>query len=90
MLRLLGPEGILVNVARGSVVVEGDLLDALAAGEIAGAGLDVFAHEPQVPAALRESPRVVLTPHIASNTRETRAAMGAQVHQHLLAHFDGR
>lgn len=76
VLDALGPEGHLVNVARGSVVDESALVAALEAGRIAGAALDVFANEPNVPRALLESDRVVLLPHIASATRETREAMG--------------
>ncbi|MER5551728.1 2-hydroxyacid dehydrogenase [Streptomyces sp. NPDC002793] len=76
VLDALGPEGYLVNVARGSVVDEPALVAAVAAGRIAGAALDVFADEPNVPRALLESDRVVLLPHIASATHETRAAMG--------------
>ncbi|AQS71409.1 2-hydroxyacid dehydrogenase [Streptomyces pactum] len=76
VLDALGPRGYLVNVARGSVVDEPALVAAVRTGRIAGAALDVFADEPNVPRALLESDRVVLLPHIASATRETRAAMG--------------
>ncbi len=79
VLAALGPDGCLVNVARGSIVDEGALIAALDAGTIAGAALDVFADEPRVPDALRNSPRTVLTPHVASATVETRAAMAATV-----------
>jgi lactate dehydrogenase-like 2-hydroxyacid dehydrogenase len=75
VLDALGPAGYLVNVARGAVVDEAALVDALEAGRIAGAALDVFEDEPRVPASLRESPRVVLTPHVASATLETRTRM---------------
>ena len=67
--------GILVNVARGSVVDEAALIDALERGVIAGAGLDVFENEPQVPARLLALPQVVLTPHVGSATQGTRQAM---------------
>jgi lactate dehydrogenase-like 2-hydroxyacid dehydrogenase len=67
--------GILVNVARGSVVDEAALIDALERGVIAGAGLDVFENEPQVPERLRALPQVVLTPHVGSATQGTRQAM---------------
>ena len=67
--------GILVNVARGSVVDEAALIDALEQGVIAGAGLDVFESEPQVPERLRALPQVVLSPHIGSATGQTRQAM---------------
>ena len=79
VLDALGPEGYLVNVARGSVVDEDALVAALEAGRIAGAGLDVFADEPRVPAALLERDDVVLLPHVGSATVETREAMGRLV-----------
>ena len=75
VLEALGPRGFLVNVARGSVVDESALVDALEAGRLAGAGLDVFADEPHVPGALLRRDDVVLLPHLASGTVETRAAM---------------
>lgn len=71
----LGPEGYLVNVARGSVVDETALVAALREGRLGGAGLDVYAAEPHVPAALRELENVVLLPHVGSATVETRRAM---------------
>jgi len=71
----LGPGGILVNIARGSVIDEDALVQALAHNRIGGAGLDVFADEPRVPSALLSLDNVVLTPHIASSTRETLQAM---------------
>lgn len=83
ILDALGPEGMLVNVARGSVIDEDAMVKALVEGRLGGAGLDVFAHEPQVPAALRDCERVVLTPHIASATRETRQAMADRVVDNL-------
>ncbi len=75
VLRALGPKGYLINVARGSVVDEDALVAALREGTIAGAGLDVFANEPHVPEALWALPNVVLTPHMASATVQTRQAM---------------
>ncbi|MDQ5898418.1 MAG: hypothetical protein QG612_2504 [Pseudomonadota bacterium] len=91
VLDALGPEGFLVNVARGSVVDEAALVEALQAGRIAGAGLDVFADEPRVPEALRGLDTVVLTPHVASATRETRQAMADRVIDNLEGFFrDGR
>jgi lactate dehydrogenase-like 2-hydroxyacid dehydrogenase len=79
VLDALGPRGFLVNVARGRLVNEDDLAAAIAAGRIAGAGLDVFVDEPRVPEALRRSDRVTLQAHRASATWETRAAMGRMV-----------
>jgi lactate dehydrogenase-like 2-hydroxyacid dehydrogenase len=78
-LDALGPRGFLVNVARGRLVNEADLTQALAAGRIAGAGLDVFVDEPHVPLPLRQSGRVTLQAHRASATWETRTAMGEMV-----------
>ncbi|MDV3128849.1 2-hydroxyacid dehydrogenase [Mycobacterium sp. 21AC1] len=75
VLEGLGPDGYLVNIARGSVVDEEALVEALAAGRLAGAGLDVFTDEPNVPAALLTMDNVVLLPHVGSGTVETRAAM---------------
>ena len=75
VLQALGPQGYLVNVARGSVVDEAALVQALADGSIAGAALDVYADEPHVPPALWAMKQVVLTPHMASATHQTRQAM---------------
>lgn len=75
VLTALGPQGFLINVARGSVVDESAPLQALQSGVIAGAALDVFENEPHVPAELWSLPNVVLTPHMASATRQTRHAM---------------
>jgi lactate dehydrogenase-like 2-hydroxyacid dehydrogenase len=75
VLEALGAKGILVNVARGSVVDEAALVDALERGVIAGAGLDVFENEPNVPERLRALPHVVFTPHVGSATGQTRQAM---------------
>ena len=90
VLDALGPDGWLVNVSRGSVVDEAALIQALDAGKIAGGALDVFENEPQVPEALRNSPRAVLTPHIASATVETRRAMAELVLANLDAVLQGR
>lgn len=79
VLDALGPSGFLVNVARGRLVQEADLTAALAAGRIAGVGLDVFVDEPRVPLALRQSDKATLQAHRASATWETRAAMGEMV-----------
>jgi lactate dehydrogenase-like 2-hydroxyacid dehydrogenase len=75
----LGPDGYLVNVARGSVVDEDALVRALEEGRLAGAGLDVFADEPNVPAALLGRDDVVLLPHVGSATVQTREAMATLV-----------
>jgi lactate dehydrogenase-like 2-hydroxyacid dehydrogenase len=90
VLAALGPRGYLVNVARGSVVDEEALIEALQNKVIAGAGLDVFEDEPQVPAALRALDNVVLTPHMASATHETRQAMADLALANLQAHFAGQ
>ena len=90
VLKALGPKGILVNVARGSVVDESALIDALKNGVIGGAALDVFEDEPRVPQALIDMPQVVLAPHIGSATRETRQAMCDLAVDNLQALFAGQ
>jgi lactate dehydrogenase-like 2-hydroxyacid dehydrogenase len=90
VLRALGPDGYLINVARGSVVDEAALIEALQQGTIAGAGLDVFENEPHVPEALRALDNVVLVPHIGSATTQTRHAMAARAFDNLQAHFAGQ
>jgi len=90
VIEALGPKGYLVNVARGSVVDEPALVEALVAGRLAGAALDVFADEPNVPAALLALDNVVVSPHAASATFETRGAMAQLVVDNLAAHFAGR
>ena len=89
VLAALGPEGTLVNIARGSLVDEAALAAALQEGRLGAAALDVFADEPRVPPALRALDNVVMTPHIGSLTVETRQAMGQMVVDNLLAHFAG-
>ena len=88
VIEALGPEGFLVNIARGSVVDEPALVAALVERRIAGAALDVFADEPRVPEALLALDNVVLTPHIASATTDTRAAMGQLVLDNLARFFE--
>ncbi len=86
----LGDKGFLINIARGSVVDQEDLLLALSNKMIAGAGLDVYEGEPYVPRELFSMDNVVLTPHIGSATFETRTKMGQIVVDNVLAHFEGR
>ena len=90
VLAALGPQGTLVNVARGSIVDETALVAALKSGTLGAAALDVFADEPRVPAELLTMDNVVLQPHVGSATHGTRAAMGQLVIDNLLAHFAGR
>lgn len=91
VLEALGPDGFLVNVARGSVIDEAALVAALVERRIGGAGLDVFADEPRVPEALMALDNVVLLPHVASGTHETRQAMADRVFDNLQGWFaDGR
>ncbi|WP_151638922.1 2-hydroxyacid dehydrogenase [Noviherbaspirillum aerium] len=90
VLAALGQKGFLINVSRGTVVDEEALVDALVGKTIAGAALDVFANEPHVPARLLECDNVLVLPHIASGTAETRAAMADLVLSNLRAHFSGK
>jgi lactate dehydrogenase-like 2-hydroxyacid dehydrogenase len=89
-IALMKPTAFLINTARGDVVDEPALIEALRERRIAGAGLDVFAEEPHVPEALRALDNVVLLPHLGSATRETREAMGMKAYENLAAFFDGR
>jgi hydroxypyruvate reductase len=90
VMTALGKKGYLINVARGSVVDESALIVALQNGVIAGAALDVFEDEPNVPEALRAMNNVVLTPHVASATWQTRRAMADLAFGNLQAHFAGK
>lgn len=90
VLKALGPDGYLVNIARGDVVDEAALIAALEAGEIAGAGLDVYEYEPEVPEALIARPDVVLLPHLGTAALEVREAMGMVAVANLLAFSEGR
>jgi hydroxypyruvate reductase len=90
VLEALGPEGTLINAARGSVVDERALVKALAEGKLGAAGLDVFESEPKVPEALFGMDQVVLQPHVASATHDTRKAMGDLTVDNLRAHFAGK
>jgi glyoxylate reductase len=88
-LALLGRQGYLINIARGEIVDEPALIDALEQGVIAGAGLDVFAHEPAVDPRLIGLPNVVLLPHMASATIEARHATGEKVIANIRIWADG-
>jgi lactate dehydrogenase-like 2-hydroxyacid dehydrogenase len=87
VLEALGKKGTLINIARGSIVDESALAAALTAGVIKGAGLDVFADEPNIPSALLAMDNAVLLPHVGSATRETRQAMGDLCKANLDAWF---
>ena len=89
-LRQMKPTAVLVNAARGPVVDERALAEALDAGEIFAAGLDVFEHEPAVDPGLLAHPRAVIVPHLGSATVDTRLAMGMLAADNLLAALDGR
>ncbi|MFG1427006.1 2-hydroxyacid dehydrogenase [Roseixanthobacter glucoisosaccharinicivorans] len=90
VLAALGPNGILINVARGTVVDEPALVDALTNKTILAAGLDVFVDEPNAPEALFALDNVVLLPHVGSSTHFTRTAMGQLVVDNLLSWLDGK
>lgn len=90
VLRALGPDGTLINIGRGTTVDEWALVEALERNEVGAAALDVLEHEPEVPDVLLRSERVLITPHIASGTVETRAAIGDLVRQNLAAFFAGQ
>jgi len=89
VIEALGPEGMLVNVGRGSSVDEPELVKALQDGRLGGAALDVFEDEPRAPEALFGLDNVVLSPHQGSATHKTRWAMGDLVVRNLQAHFSG-
>ncbi|TVR08638.1 MAG: 2-hydroxyacid dehydrogenase [Salinarimonadaceae bacterium] len=90
VLDALGPDGVLINVARGSVVDEEALIAALRDGRILSAGLDVYADEPNVPQALIDMEHVVLLPHVGSGSQKTRDAMAQLVVDNLVSWFEGR
>jgi lactate dehydrogenase-like 2-hydroxyacid dehydrogenase len=90
VLKALGPEGILINVARGSVVDEAALIKALKDKTILSAGLDVFANEPKVPQELIEMEHVVLLPHVGSASHATRRAMDQLVADNIISWFAGK
>ena len=88
-LKALGPTGFVVNISRGLVIDEDALATALHNKQIAGAGLDVFEKEPQINPKLMNLPNVVLQPHVASGTTQTRTAMGNLMLENLANHFKG-
>ena len=88
VLEALGPDGVLINVARGSVVKEADLIAALKARKIAAAGLDVFQNEPHFNKAFLDCPNTVLLPHVGSSTIVTRNAMSQLTVDNLKAWLD--
>ncbi|WP_159993107.1 2-hydroxyacid dehydrogenase [Roseomonas sp. 18066] len=90
VLEALGPEGVLVNISRGSVVDEAALIAALDGQKIAGAALDVFEHEPKIPARLTEFPNVVLTPHIAALAVTAQHAQQQLMADNIFAYFAGQ
>jgi lactate dehydrogenase-like 2-hydroxyacid dehydrogenase len=90
IMKALGPDGILINVGRGSVVNEKDLIEALRSKTILSAGLDVFTDEPRVPPELIEMDHIVLLPHVGSASVETRRAMGQLVVDNLVSWFSGK
>jgi lactate dehydrogenase-like 2-hydroxyacid dehydrogenase len=90
VLEALGPQGVLINIARGSLVDQVALIEALQTGAIASAGLDVFTHEPHVPAELIALDHVVLFPHIGSATHETRRAMARLLIDNIEAWASGK
>ena len=90
VIEALGPQGVFVNIARGSVADQPALIAALKEGKLGGAGLDVFADEPRVPEEFFAMQNVVLQPHVASATHPTRKAMGQLVVDNLAAFFAGK
>jgi glyoxylate reductase len=89
-LALMKPTAFLINTARGKIVDEKALVKALAKGTIAGAGLDVFEHEPKVPRQLIKMPNVVVTPHLGSAIMEVREKMANIVVDNILAVLEGK
>lgn len=87
VIEALGPKGVLVNIGRGSLVDEPELVSALLEGRLGGAGLDVFEHEPEVPEQLFGLDNAVLLPHVGSGTWETRKEMADLVLGNLEAYF---
>jgi lactate dehydrogenase-like 2-hydroxyacid dehydrogenase len=90
VMAALGPDGVVVNIARGSLVDEAALIEALRDGTILAAGLDVYENEPSVPPALLELDNVVALPHVGSASRHTRQAMADLVVANLFSWIDGK
>jgi len=90
VLEALGPDGVLINIARGSLVDETALIEALRTGKVLAAGLDVYENEPSVPAELIALPNAVLLPHVGSASVKTRRAMAECVVENLFAWADGK
>ncbi|MCH8467085.1 MAG: D-glycerate dehydrogenase, partial [Roseinatronobacter sp.] len=89
-LAAMRPHAHLINIARGDVVDEAALIAALQAGQIAGAGLDVYEHEPAVPEALRRMENVTLLPHLGTAALDVREEMGLMALENAIAHLEGR
>ncbi|WP_149142865.1 2-hydroxyacid dehydrogenase [Gemmobacter caeruleus] len=89
-LAAMRPTGILINIARGDILDETALIAALQSGRIAGAGLDVYEHEPHIPETLRQLENVTLLPHLGTATAEVRTAMGLMALDNLIAFAEGR
>jgi lactate dehydrogenase-like 2-hydroxyacid dehydrogenase len=90
VIEALGPDGMLINISRASNIDEAALLDALESGKLGSAALDVFEGEPQLDARFLSLTNVLLQPHHASGTVETRQAMGKLMRDNLFAHFAGQ
>ena len=89
VIEALGPNGMIINISRAQNIDEGALLDALEAGRIGGAALDVFEGEPAINPRFTVLNNVLLQPHVGSATVETRVAMGKLMLDNVIAHFDG-
>lgn len=90
MIEAVGPEGVLINISRASNIDEEALLAALNTGKLGAAALDVFEGEPRLNPRFLKLANVLLQPHHASGTFETRKAMGGLLRDNLMAHFEGR
>ena len=84
------PTAFIINTSRGEVIDEQALVEALEKKQIAGAALDVYEKEPEIPPALKQMPKVILLPHIGSASLETRTKMGLMAAENLLAYFNGQ